>query len=223
MKTGLTDSGYRRLAKIVQKTAQGGDETTWYGPGGEPWEPSSIQKQVFNALTEAARRISEADYKSQYKNKKPPKQVIPSAESETLLDAAQAVMSGEMDPEEAMNLLRVPEIERKRFLQSAIEDDYYESERLLDEADAEADRNTTYHFEVGEADSPASSRESFDDFDDAMDAAWAMAREQADYEGVDQDELDSWGDDENSGWGVCPEGDEGGTWPQIYKVKDRPR
>lgn len=111
-KTGISDSGIERLAKRMNAEEE---ETTWYGPEGE-FEPSSIQKQVYNALLSAAEKISRAEYQSYSRSKgRPPKTIIPSAEAETLLDAAQSVMSGSMDPEEAMNLLRVPEIERKRF------------------------------------------------------------------------------------------------------------
>lgn len=112
-KTGISEQGLARIAQIQDKDDV--QEADWYGPDGEKFEPSSTQKQVYEALLAAAERISQSEYASQIKQKgKRPKQLIPSAEAETLLEAAQEVMAGTMDPEEAMNLLYVPEVFKKR-------------------------------------------------------------------------------------------------------------
>jgi hypothetical protein len=53
----------------------------------------------------------------------------------------------------------------------------------------------------------------FETQDDAMQACWKLARKYADFLGIE--DLVEWGDDEQTGWGVCPDGDDGAYWPQV--------
>jgi hypothetical protein len=67
--------------------------------------------------------------------------------------------------------------------------------------------------------SPPDSAEDFDSADDAVAAAFRMAREvcELNWEGddLDPDDLDEWGGPGEEGWGVCPSNDDGGYWPHI--------
>lgn len=62
-------------------------------------------------------------------------------------------------------------------------------------------------------------REEYSDLDDALDAAMEIAREMV---GNDSD-LDQWGDDMATGWGVCPENDDGAFWPSVHAELDGKR
>jgi hypothetical protein len=62
----------------------------------------------------------------------------------------------------------------------------------------------------------------YEDQDEAMAACWELAKQQAvAAEDCDPDEqLIEWGDDANTGWGVCPEGSDGAYWPQVEAYND---
>lgn len=51
--------------------------------------------------------------------------------------------------------------------------------------------------------------------EEAMSRAWDRARIAAAWLGLDEDSLVEWGDDEHTGWGVCPANDNGTHWPNV--------
>ena len=60
--------------------------------------------------------------------------------------------------------------------------------------------------------------------EDALQYVWSLARAQAQYDDeVDEEDLMEWGDCDETGWGVCPEGDTGAYWPQVSVYDDRGR
>lgn len=56
-------------------------------------------------------------------------------------------------------------------------------------------------------------------FDEAREIVWKQAREQAEYLGIDESDLDEYGDEE-IGFGVCPPNDSGAYWPQCREVDE---
>jgi hypothetical protein len=74
----------------------------------------------------------------------------------------------------------------------------------------------TRRYYVGMGGAPKEQRVEHEDFASALDAALDMAYEVADREGIDRDNIDTWGeDDPDIGAGACPEGDPGGYWPHV--------
>jgi hypothetical protein len=69
---------------------------------------------------------------------------------------------------------------------------------------------------VGVGGSPRDTWSSFDDLEYAKGKCLEMAKEQAEYNGLDPDDIEEWGDDEDTGWGACPSDDDGGYWPCIW-------
>lgn len=58
-------------------------------------------------------------------------------------------------------------------------------------------------------------REEYESIEEAISRAWERARIAAAWLGIDEDALVEWGDDENTGWGVCPREDDGTHWPNV--------
>jgi hypothetical protein len=73
----------------------------------------------------------------------------------------------------------------------------------------------TYY--VGIGGSPKDSWTQCEDFSTALDAAWEIAEELCEDRSQDPDSLLSWGDDDlDIGAGVCPDGQSGYRWPQVF-------
>lgn len=66
-------------------------------------------------------------------------------------------------------------------------------------------------------------REEYYDLHEAFCSARFLAHEIALNNEIDVFTLDEWGDDMQTGWGVCPEGDSGAYWPQIHCELDGKR
>ncbi len=60
----------------------------------------------------------------------------------------------------------------------------------------------------------------FDTLEGAMGKAWELAEEMCEFQGLDSSELGEWGDDEDTGWGVCPREDDGAYWPQVTAIPE---
>jgi hypothetical protein len=63
--------------------------------------------------------------------------------------------------------------------------------------------------------------ERFVDLAAAEARCWELAREKAAQDGVDESDLELYGDWSIGGWGVCPSGDEGAYWPAIWIEGER--
>lgn len=76
---------------------------------------------------------------------------------------------------------------------------------------------------VGIGGSPPETHIECPDFCEAMEVCWNMAYGMAEEQEVDEDKLDAWGEDDPSiGAGVCPEGDPGGYWPNVFIRERKP-
>jgi hypothetical protein len=103
-----------------------------------------------------------------------------------------------------------------------LEDDDLTSDDLRSRVDdlPEDWSETDILYLVGIGGSPRDQRERYDDLDEACEACVRMAREQAEYQGLDPDDIELYGaeqdlDPDGSGMGACPSNDDGAYWPEI--------
>jgi hypothetical protein len=70
---------------------------------------------------------------------------------------------------------------------------------------------------VGIGGSPMDTWKEYYCYFDAVDACWELAEEMAEEKGIHLENLSQWGcDDPCVGAGVCPVGDNGGYWPNVF-------
>lgn len=71
---------------------------------------------------------------------------------------------------------------------------------------------------VGIGGSPPDQRKEYDNFDDALDAAYDMAVEMAEDEHLDPDDIRTWhGDGRPTEGGACPSNNDGAYWPCVVR------
>jgi len=77
---------------------------------------------------------------------------------------------------------------------------------------------------VGIGGEPFDALKQFCCYFEALDACWQMAEEMAEEKGISLECLDSWGgDDPSTGAGVCPVGDNGCYWPNVFIKVEEPK
>ena len=80
--------------------------------------------------------------------------------------------------------------------------------------------NRKYKYFVGVGGTPENTWREFDDYDEARDHCLELAIVMAEEQGIDSDDIDTWGEDNPVvGAGACPSNDEGGYWP-VVSIKE---
>jgi hypothetical protein len=87
-------------------------------------------------------------------------------------------------------------------------------------ATTQTEEKTMTTYLVGIGGSPRDQREQYDNLDDACEACVRMAREQAEREDYDPDDIELYGAEQDlepdgPGMGACPSNNDGAYWPEI--------